>query len=304
MRSPAAASGWHIYDHKETVYQARFLNRIPSLSYLTPYDRFPSSMSKVEMLSKEACLDFDWYIKEVYPGLIEDEKAVRDRFSSYLSNKRYIDELQSNILNQYSKSSSDITVVAEEVDRIKKLLTDNQIEKSLQETHNSRVPQLVPYKHPNDFLVKSLRIDLDKGNSENVMGNSNSNSNSNSENKVKTLPKLNLKIEKLPETDSHEVHANMVRMELVCMDEDKNPALKRDKSIEAGMCSKSDMKAACAADKYYMTFGCPVSCGLCDKNGKLCSDFYEKKCKVWKNEGRCSTEPELMHHACRYVTSI
>jgi hypothetical protein len=47
-----------------------------------------------------------------------------------------------------------------------------------------------------------------------------------------------------------------------------------------------------------MLFGCPKSCGLCGTDGKICSDFYEFKCPIWRKEGN-----KLINYLSSYLSN-
>lgn len=92
--------------------------------------------------------------------------------------------------------------------------------------------------------------------------------------------------------DPHEDHANKIRATLVCEDE----------PVRAGSltCKQRVAQEGCNRDRYYMIFGCPRSCGMCDTDGMICVDFYERKCPNWAKEGRCTgEEADQMKHDCR-----
>jgi glycoprotein-N-acetylgalactosamine 3-beta-galactosyltransferase len=91
--------------------------------------------------------------------------------------------------------------------------------------------------------------------------------------------------------DPHETHANKIRQTLLC--EDENIPGKPT-------CAERAKTSGCTRERYYMMFGCPKTCGMCGTDGKMCVDFFEKKCPVYAKEGRCVGEERLqMQHDCR-----
>lgn len=109
---------------------------------------------------------------------------------------------------------------------------------------------------------------------------------------VKVVPKPVEIFKSEANGDPHEEHANKIRATLMCEDE---PA--RTGSLT---CMQRVAQEGCNRDRYYMIFGCPRSCGMCGTDGKICVDFYERKCPTWAKEGRCKgEEADQMKHDCR-----
>ena len=112
---------------------------------------------------------------------------------------------------------------------------------------------------------------------------------------IPILPPIYQPISKEAEKLSlHYAHEQYIQDTLTC--EDENFATERTCSIRA----KSDL-SGCKTDRSYMMFGCPKTCGLCGIDNKICFDFYENKCPIWKSEGKCESEVDEMRVKCRYT---
>ena len=79
----------------------------------------------------------------------------------------------------------------------------------------------------------------------------------------------------------HEHHTELVKETLLCEDE----VLPGNSPLTT--CGHKAMLGQCSNNVEYMLFGCPKACGLCDSTGKLCSDFFAKKCPTYKVEKGC-----------------
>ena len=64
----SVAEMWLSPEQRETVYQARFVDRVPYSVELSLDARQPYAFMHVEKLTHESCQSFDWFITEVYPG--------------------------------------------------------------------------------------------------------------------------------------------------------------------------------------------------------------------------------------------
>lgn len=63
------AEHWLSSEHREIVYRARFLNRLP-YRVIIPWDaRLPKQFASVQMIRDNTCQDFKWFLEEVYPGI-------------------------------------------------------------------------------------------------------------------------------------------------------------------------------------------------------------------------------------------
>lgn len=67
-------------------------------------------------------------------------------------------------------------------------------------------------------------------------------------------------------------------------------------------CAQRKAEGKCTTDPSYTIFACPKTCGLCDRRGDLCADFYVKMCPQWSDAGRCNKTIDLdwMNGNCRY----
>ena len=94
--------------YKELVYQARFVRRVPYAveTSVDPVHDIPYISSKPGMTDASGkqmrtCLSFDWYLSEVFPGLLEDAKIVLDNYKKYLGSE-YLESSLKQQLTQYS----------------------------------------------------------------------------------------------------------------------------------------------------------------------------------------------------------
>lgn len=69
-------------------------------------------------------------------------------------------------------------------------------------------------------------------------------------------------------------------------------------------CAEMIKDNGCTNNKGYMLFGCPKSCGFCGTDSKICSDFYEFKCPIWKKEGLCESDSINMGFKCRHSCGL
>jgi len=101
----------------ELVFRARFLERVPygvelsiDLMRVTPAQSTEDRDNQIKNSYLHVCLPFDWYLQEVYPGLIIDAKGVNDQYAEYISSDYISPEngYIKKLLAQYSKGSSDV----------------------------------------------------------------------------------------------------------------------------------------------------------------------------------------------------
>jgi hypothetical protein len=271
----------HGDDHKETVFQARFTGRIPYSVELSQNERYSKHMMHVNQLVSESCQSFDWFLQEIYPGLRQDRIPVMQAFQQHVASHATYDAAFGPLIQQYVKKHSDITVDQAELEKLDQR-AHTADERSIQSLHDSFIPKKVIYKQPQDTLEEFDRIRIAAAN---------------------RLPPPTPAPTYVPiplgitvAVDAHEVHANRVRQELTCDDEEASGSIQ---SCESRL---QEDKDACNKDKYYMWFGCPKSCGLCGVDGKICFDFYENKCLTWRDQGRCNEE--IMTHVCRKACNL
>lgn len=258
------AEHWLSPEQREVVYRARFLDRVPYRVLVSIDARLPQQFHKVQMLRDEACQNFDWFLKEIYPGLLADVPSVEEAFKTHLKGDEYLDAALSLHLGQYIKESSPIRGDANEIEKLK-LHAHTDAESIISLKHKSLEPKPVR-GHTSKLKSKD-------------------------EQSKKAKPAF--VIEKSVETDEHEKHANKVRESLLC--EDETNVRNSIGCLARSLPPISD----CVNDKNYMMFGCPKTCGFCGDDGLLCIDFYEKKCLEWKAQGKCESDSVQMHHVCR-----
>ena len=240
----SVAELWLSPHQRETVYQSRFTNRIPYNVEMSLDARSLKDFLNVKILRDEKCQDFDWYLKEIYPGLEMDRKNVENTYRNYLSSD-YLQIGLEPLLSQYKKER---TEQIEPISSAQLLLLQNR------------------ENRPEETELK-LR-------------------------KMSAVPKVIR-----PKVDTpEEIHLKLVRDELQCVDMPKaniNDAL--------GPCEILLEKDpdTCKNDYGVMMFACPLSCDLCGEDGKICFDFYDKKCPEWKAEGMCESNSVEMEKKCR-----
>eukprot|EP01035_Chromulina_nebulosa_P017657 gene17657-23244_t len=269
--------------HHETVYQARFTGRVPYSVEISASDRFSKSLHGVEKFSKDECLSIDWFLQEVFSGLLVDEKEVLLAYRLHLGSN-YLTESLKSLIYQYTKDSN-VVFNDVEVGRLTaKSRTKDEV--AIQSLHDGYIPKKVPYTHPNIYLDNIV-----------MLGSPDNHDLKKTDNEIqKKAEHIEISLGKTIETDEHEVHANRVRETLECLDE---PIL-----LSNGLTSCEDriqLATSCTDNKSYMMFGCPKTCGLCGEDGKICFDFYENKCRQWKSDGLCEdeTQRDIMSHVCR-----
>lgn len=255
------AEHWMKPAYREIVHAARFTGRIPYTVQLDLDVKQPQRFNVHAPLGDSNCASFDWFLKEIYPGLLRDIPGVEERYKVHLESS-YLQQLLAPWVKMYQSKAPPVpadAVTQAELDK----RSNAPEELAIQAVHDSLIPQPV-YSPLKDGTKRGL------------------------------AKRVNIKIEKSPEKDPHERHANYVRETLSCEDEKDVP--------HSLPCPKLALNTnGCTGNRYYMMFGCPKSCGLCGIDGKICFDFYEHKCPEYKKEGRCEAEDEKdqMMHDCR-----
>ena len=237
----SVAELWLSPPQRETVYQARFTNRIPYTVETSLDARSLKEFLGVKVMREEKCQSFDWYISEIYPGLELDRENVEIGFKNHLSSK-YLETALSPMVEQYGRESS-IHTDPEEV----ALLT-------------KRANTL------DELALKSLR--------------------------AKAIPAVVVKIVLTP----REIHQDLIRDTLQCVDLPKTLVTDKHTPCEQLLQQSPD---ACVSQRVDMMFLCPHTCSMCGTDGKICFDFYEHKCPIWKAEGQCETQSAVMESSCR-----
>ena len=95
---------------------------------------------------------------------------------------------------------------------------------------------------------------------------------------------------------AEEKHIANVQDTLICSDMPKKYVTDVRTPCEILLSANPD---ACTTQYGTMMFTCPKSCGLCGTDGKICFDFYEKRCPLWESEGQCRSDSERMSKECR-----
>lgn len=230
-------------EYKELVYQARFTNRIPYKIILDPSSRMPKDLHGIRVISDGNCQSFDWYLQEIYPGLIIDSSKVQNDYSNYI-NSDYLDvKLNAYVINALPSSS---------------------IINNVNENFNARLQSHIAKIANNEVFFKRNTFHAPV---------------------VKELP-------------PHEKHVKLVKDTLACVDEDKNHCESLNNDPNNNCISPSN--------RYYMMFSCPHTCNLCGSDGKICFDYFEKKCVEWKAQGLCDdvADKSRMHEECRYSCGL
>ena len=112
------ADQWLDMKHAEYVYMSRFTNYIP-YKVETPIDnRSPLDVNHVQPLVKDQCSSFNWFLKEIYPGLQADIEGIVAEYKGFLATP-YEENILKPWIDQYRKESI--------------FLIDNTIEAKLKE---------------------------------------------------------------------------------------------------------------------------------------------------------------------------
>ena len=237
----SVAELWLPPPQRETVYQARFINRIPYTVETSLDARSLKELLGVKVLREEKCQSFDWFISEIYPGLELDRENVEIGFKNHLSSK-YLETALSPLVEQYGRESS-IHTDPEEIAMLTK-----------------RANTL------DELALKRLR--------------------------AKAIPPVVVKVELTP----RERHQDLIRDTLKCLDLPKTLPTDKLTPCEQLLQQSPD---ACVSQRVSMMFICPYTCSMCGTDGKICFDFYEHKCPIWKAEGQCETQSSVMESSCR-----
>lgn len=233
---------WLSPSQRETVYQARFTNRVPYSVDKSIDSRQNSEFLGVKIMRDDKCQSFEWFLKEIYPGLASDKEDVEIGYKNHLSSN-YLERALGPILSQYEKRENDVSVNADIIEVLKKR-----------------------EKKADEMTFKTQ--------------------------KMKAIPP---EVHEIVLTAS-EKHADLVKETLVCMDQPKGKPTDKYSPCESTL--RNDPNA-CQAQKATMMFKCPQSCNLCGTDGKICFDFYEKKCPIWKEEGQCVSQEAELTQTCR-----
>ena len=264
----SVAEHWMKPAYRELVHAARFTGRIPytvqlDLDVKQPY-LFNKNANKP--LGESGCATFDWFLKEIYPGLLADVPGVEERFRAHIEGDYLHRGLEPWIkMYQTGLASTKPRIADAHTEELLKQRAGSAAQLEVQRQHDSLIPK--PAYNPSRPGVRQTGLGKRRE---------------------------DIHFDLSDEKDPHERHANFVRETLQCQDESNVP--------HSAPCEKMAATTnGCKDNRYYMMFGCPKACGLCGTDGKICFDFYEHKCPEYKKEGRCELEDEAeqLKHDCR-----
>jgi len=255
------AEHWMKPAYRELVHAARFTGRIPYTVQLDLDVKQPFQFNLQKPLGDSGCATFDWFIKEIYPGLLRDIPDVEAKYRAHLQSN-YLQRLLEPWLKMYQITEAGAAAKHRQALTNPPELSPSEVE--IQKQHDSLIPKAA-YNPAKPGAKRGLG-----------------------------RPNPDVHVELSDEKDPHERHANFVRETLLCEDEKDIPHSQPCEKMAANT-------NGCTNNRYYMMFGCPKSCGLCGSDGKICFDFYEHKCPEYKKEGRCELEDEAeqLKHDCR-----
>ena len=259
----SVAEHWMKPAYRELVHAARFTGRIPYTVQLDLDAKQPLRFNlQSKPLGEANCATFDWYLKEVYPGLLVDMPVVEERFRVHIESN-FAQRLLEPWTKMYLASGDHPAALDATTEAAITARTSAVSEVETEKAHNALIPRAV-YNPLKDGTKRGL------------------------------AKRIEIRLDLSDEKDPHERHANYVRATLKCEDEKDVPHSQPCDKLAASTNS-------CVSNRYYMMFGCPKSCGLCGTDGKICFDFFEHKCPEYKKEGRCELEDEAeqMKHDCR-----
>jgi hypothetical protein len=116
---------YHIYLHicifscnRETVYQARFTNRIPYPVDISLDARQIREFLNVKKIRDDKCQNFNWYLKEIYPGLQMDKNEVEVLYKNHLASNYFENKLKP-LMDQYNEKNN-VVLDENEILKLKK----------------------------------------------------------------------------------------------------------------------------------------------------------------------------------------
>lgn len=88
---------------REIVYQGLFIGRVPYPIHLSHDSRMPRQLHLAAAVGavRDTCQSFDWYLKEIFPGLLVDAPHVSSEYSKHLASG-YLEEALKPLLEQYN----------------------------------------------------------------------------------------------------------------------------------------------------------------------------------------------------------
>jgi hypothetical protein len=278
MDTTAVAEAWLSAEMREIVFQARFADRLP-YKVDVPWDNRAFMGTLRHMLHQPEvtnCATFSWYINNIYPALGTEIDSITAYFQSKQANQESVTrEKMAPILATYGK------VPGHSLHSQGHLLGvgtgsliggggggivshNSGVDTGIlsEASRNEFPPVVVPPPQPPPPPPPKKTVDT------------------NANDKVKS---------------PRDVHVDNAKDNLICKD------FKGENEIESS-CKSLAMAGDCTANAGFMIFGCSQSCGLCDTEGKLCTDYYLKMCPTWASSGRCdlAADVEWMRTNCRH----
>eukprot|EP01036_Dinobryon_divergens_P028475 gene28475-37425_t len=253
---------------RETVYQARFLGRLPYAveSSTDPIQTAPYIASNPETVGQDekslftTCMLFNWFLDEVYPGLLADRSIIEAAYTQHLSGDLSMQFLRP-LIDQYSKVTA-VAVNSHDSARI------HERQRLMQESDGSF--------HTDLFGTTFAKSGVF----------------------VEPPPVVRPKEPSL--ADKQALFAQKVRTSLVCED--------YPTEIDAFSCVSrlATNQNMCEEKKTELLFVCAKTCGYCDDQGLYCEDFYLKKCAEWKAQNLCGQEDvsSKCRRSCGLCTQI
>jgi len=255
--------------YDELVFRSRFLQRVPygvelsiDLMRVTPAQSTEDRDNQIKNSYLHVCLPFDWYLQEVYPGLIIDAKGVNDKYAEYISTDYISPEngYIKKLIAQYTKSSSDVKSDNKEILMLMK--REEQLEANIMQVVGAGIATL-GHKLPS----------------------------------IKRVFKEPPPIKGTSRAELLDSHMERLKEELTCMDfpepDHRNVCLKAiNDNSEWCETNKADAIFVCPKSCGF--------CAI--EDGKFCEDFYLRKCPVWKAHDQCETidnEFGLVKDVCR-----
>lgn len=107
--------------YRDVIYQARFIDRLAyTITDITAQLRSPELLYKLPNFAAEQCLSIEWYLKEIYPGLLQEVDIVKQKFADqYSRRKELIEKAYKPLIEQYHKETVLTNINAGEVDEMK-----------------------------------------------------------------------------------------------------------------------------------------------------------------------------------------
>lgn len=137
-----------------------FIGRVPYSIELDQGYRYSEYMSGAK-LSNDRCSSFEWFLKNVFPGLLDDRAAIAHSFNNHVKSASYLTSPLNPLISQYLKKHSDAKYVDSEIAKLA-ARANTPDEKAIQHHHDLLIPKRVPYEQPQDIIAKAAEIRLIK----------------------------------------------------------------------------------------------------------------------------------------------